>query len=105
MPGLELRSSCVGAMPAAAPAGATEAGAACATGAGAYAGTATCCTALRAYFAGDLDAIAVRWPVWHARVAHFLMNDPLRAAREQLQTRLATLGPAEAQGDLFAWNA
>ena len=33
------------------------------------------------------------------------MNDPLRAAREQLQTRLATLGPAEAQGDLFAWNA
>lgn len=56
-------------------------------------------------FDGDLDALAVRWPDWHARVAHFLMNDPLRAAREQLQTRLATLGPAEAQGDLFAWNA
>jgi hypothetical protein len=56
-------------------------------------------------FDGDLDAIAARWPDWHARVAHFLMDDPLRAAREQLQSRLATLGPEEAQGDLFAWNA
>jgi len=51
---------------------------------------------------GDLDAIAARWPAWHARVAHFLMDDPLRATREQLETLLATLGPPEAQGDLFA---
>jgi hypothetical protein len=51
---------------------------------------------------GDLDAIAARWPAWHARVAHFLMDDPLRATREQLETLLATIGPPDAQGDLFA---
>lgn len=51
---------------------------------------------------GDLDAIAARWPAWHARVAHFLMDDPLRATRAQLEHRLATLGPPEVQGDLFA---
>ncbi|MFC5577168.1 glycosyltransferase family 2 protein [Lysobacter niabensis] len=51
---------------------------------------------------GDLDAIAVRWPAWHARVAHFLMDDPLRQARERLQHLLATVGPPDAQGDLFA---
>jgi hypothetical protein len=51
---------------------------------------------------GDLDAIAVRWPAWHARVAHFLMDDPLRQARDQLQLLLATIGPPDAQGDLFA---
>jgi hypothetical protein len=51
---------------------------------------------------GDLDAIAARWPAWHARVAHFLMDDPLRATREQLEVLLATLGPPDAQGDLFA---
>ena len=53
-------------------------------------------------FDGDLDAIAVRWPAWHARVAHFLMDDPLRQAREHLQHLLATVGPPDAQGDLFA---
>ena len=51
---------------------------------------------------GDLDAIAVRWPAWHARVAHFLMDDPLRQTRDQLQVLLATIGPPDAQGDLFA---
>ena len=51
---------------------------------------------------GDLDAIAVRWPAWHARVAHFLMDDPLRQTRDQLQHLLATIGPPDAQGDLFA---
>ena len=51
---------------------------------------------------GDLDAIAARWPTWHARVAHFLMDDPLRATREQLETLVATIGPPDAQGDLFA---
>ncbi len=51
---------------------------------------------------GDLDAIASRWPAWHARVAHFLMDDPLRPTRAQLEHLLATLGPPEAQGDLFA---
>ncbi|GAB3348613.1 glycosyltransferase family 2 protein [Lysobacter tyrosinilyticus] len=51
---------------------------------------------------GDLDAIAARWPTWHARVAHFLMDDPLRATREQLELLLATIGPPDVQGDLFA---
>jgi hypothetical protein len=51
---------------------------------------------------GDLDAIAARWPTWHARVANFLMDDPLRQAREQLQLLSATVGPPDAQGDLFA---
>ena len=51
---------------------------------------------------GDLDAIAARWPAWHARVAHFLMDDPLRAVRDELAHRLATIGPPELQGDLFA---
>jgi hypothetical protein len=51
---------------------------------------------------GDLDAIAARWPAWHARVAHFLMDDPLRATRERFEHLLATLGPPDAQGDLFS---
>lgn len=51
---------------------------------------------------GDLDAIAVRWPAWHARVAHFLMDDPLRPTRDRLQSLLDSIGPPEAQGDLFA---
>ena len=53
-------------------------------------------------FDGDLDAIAARWPAWHARVANFLMEDPLRATRSQLESLLASVGPPEAQGDLFA---
>ena len=51
---------------------------------------------------GDLDAIAARWPAWHARVAHFLMQDPLRESRGQLESLLASIGPPDAQGDLFA---
>jgi hypothetical protein len=51
---------------------------------------------------GDLDAIAVRWPDWHARVANFLMGDPLRKTREHLGNLVATIGPPEAQRDLFA---
>ena len=50
---------------------------------------------------GDMDALAARWPAWHARVAHFLMDDPLREARERLATLQATVGPPEPQGDLF----
>ena len=51
---------------------------------------------------GDLDAIAARWPAWHARVANFLMEDPLRATRERFEHLLATIGPPDAQGDLFS---
>jgi hypothetical protein len=52
-------------------------------------------------FDGDLDALAVRWPDWHARLAGFLMGDPLRQARSQLGTLLTTIGPPEPQCDLF----
>src|SRR3546814_3030270 len=33
---------------------------------------------------GDLDALAARWPAWHARLANFLMHDPLGETREML---------------------
>jgi hypothetical protein len=51
---------------------------------------------------GDMDALAARWPAWHARLAQFLMDDPLRAIREDLQASLATLGPPAPQRELFA---
>src|SRR5690606_1893365 len=35
---------------------------------------------------GELEALATRWPAWHARLAGFLMHDPLREVREQLAT-------------------
>lgn len=54
---------------------------------------------------GDMDRLAVRWPDWHARLAQFLMQDPLRGQREQLAQLLATLGPAELQRDLFEGSA
>ena len=50
---------------------------------------------------GDLDVLAARWPAWHARLAQFLMDDPLHAARAQLAELLATIEPAP-QRDLFA---
>ena len=52
---------------------------------------------------GDMDALAVRWPDWHARLAGFLMQDPLRASRVQLSTLLESLGPPQAQRDLFQY--
>ncbi|MFD0739099.1 glycosyltransferase [Lysobacter koreensis] len=52
-------------------------------------------------FDGDMDRLAVRWPDWHARLANFLMRDPLRDSREQLVALHASVGPADAQRDLF----
>ena len=49
---------------------------------------------------GDLDVLAARWPGWHPRLARFLMDDPLRAAREALSARLAAAG-STVQADLF----
>jgi hypothetical protein len=49
----------------------------------------------------DIETLGVRWPTWHARLAQFLMNDPLHALR-------ASLGHAydnaelRTQPDLFA---
>lgn len=53
-------------------------------------------------FDGDMDRLAVRWPGWHARVAGFLMGDPLGEARERLDRLVATVGPPPPQPDLFA---
>jgi hypothetical protein len=50
---------------------------------------------------GDMDALAIRWPDWHARLANFLMQDPLRPSRVQLNVLLDSLGPPEPQRDLF----
>jgi len=50
---------------------------------------------------GDMDRLAVRWPDWHARVANFLMRDPVREARARLSRLLDEVGPPEAQPDLF----
>ena len=51
---------------------------------------------------GDMDRLAVRWPDWHARLAGFLMADPLRASRDQLSLLMDRVGPAQPQRDLFA---
>ena len=52
-------------------------------------------------FDGDMDALGARWPAWHARLANFLMGDPMRALREDLQVALATIGPPAPQRELF----
>jgi hypothetical protein len=49
---------------------------------------------------GDMEALAARWPTWHARLATFLMDDPLRATRDALSRRFATGMPAPQQ-ELF----
>ncbi|SDY62668.1 Glycosyl transferase family 2 [Lysobacter sp. yr284] len=50
---------------------------------------------------GDMDALAARWPDWHSRLAHFLMQDPLRDLRQRLADRLSQVGPPDMQRDLF----
>jgi hypothetical protein len=51
---------------------------------------------------GDLDLLAARWPAWHARLAGFLMNDPLHALRAQLAEACERAAPAAQQQELFA---
>jgi hypothetical protein len=51
---------------------------------------------------GDLDALAARWPAWHARLAGFLMDDPLHATREALASALEEVEPRSPQRELFA---
>lgn len=48
---------------------------------------------------GDLDLIAARWPAWHARLAEFLMQDPLRAVRDDLARRERLVEPPLPQGE------
>lgn len=50
---------------------------------------------------GDMDALTARWPNWNARIATFLMDDPLRALREQLHAALAVAPGQSPQLDLF----
>lgn len=51
---------------------------------------------------GDMEMIATRWPAWHERLARFLMEDPLRALRGELEDKLAAVGPPDPQQDLFS---
>lgn len=50
---------------------------------------------------GDMDRLSVRWPAWHARLAHWLMDDPLRGLRTRLDQALAALDSGSPQADLF----
>ncbi len=50
---------------------------------------------------GDLGALAVRWPGWHARLANFLMDDPLYALRQRLSDDVERLRQLPPQADLF----
>lgn len=50
---------------------------------------------------GDMDALAARWPTWHARLATFLMDDPLRATRDELSRHFAAIGASAPQRELF----
>lgn len=54
-------------------------------------------------FDGDMERLAVRWPDWHARLAGFLMRDPLRDPRARLAARVSEVGPPDPQRDLF-WD-
>ncbi len=51
---------------------------------------------------GDMDTLSVRWPMWHARLANFLMQDPLHGMRDALSVELTRLQQRAPQADLFA---
>jgi hypothetical protein len=40
---------------------------------------------------GDGEALAARWPAWHARIADCLMRDPLQRAANQPSARCARM--------------
>lgn len=50
---------------------------------------------------GDMDAINARWPAWHARLANFLMEDPVRALRERLSSLYQETGAPEPQASFW----
>ena len=54
---------------------------------------------------GDLEALAVRWPDWHARLANFLMDDPLRDPRGALSDAYAAVAAPAMQPALFPGHA
>lgn len=51
---------------------------------------------------GDMDVLAARWPDWHARLAHFLMDDPLHAVRTELVARHRLADDGHVQPELFS---
>ena len=53
---------------------------------------------------GDMDALAARWPAWHARLAGFLMHDPLREPRQRLHALHVQLRDTP-QHEVFAATA
>lgn len=50
---------------------------------------------------GDMEVLANRWPTWTARLAGFLMDDPLQAHRALLQQLVEQAIMPQAQRDLF----
>jgi GT2 family glycosyltransferase len=50
---------------------------------------------------GDMDAINARWPLWNARLAEFLMHDPLHEQRRRLSSLHVDTEPPEPQRELF----
>ncbi|MCL7715566.1 glycosyltransferase family 2 protein [Stenotrophomonas mori] len=54
---------------------------------------------------GDMEVLASRWPGWTARLAGFLMDDPLYAHRQRLQDLYAQAPPPALQADLFGDTA
>ena len=50
---------------------------------------------------GDMEALAARWPDWHARLADFIMRDPLRESRQRLREDFDRLQGEAPQRDLF----
>lgn len=55
--------------------------------------------------AGDLDALAARWPAWQAQLADCLMYDPLQPQRQRLAQALQAQQQRLPQPDLFAGTA
>lgn len=47
----------------------------------------------------DVETLGVRWPAWHARVAQFLMHDPLHELRASLTQAYATMPLVEMSAD------
>lgn len=54
---------------------------------------------------GDMDALAARWPNWHAQLARFLMDDPLAGVRQELAREVAMPVSRSLQQDLFGPGA
>jgi hypothetical protein len=51
---------------------------------------------------GDMDALNARWPAWNARLANFLMHDPLREPREHLAALYREAAMPDVQRELFS---